>query len=193
MKWRGFAVVAALALASCAFSSERPLFADGEAVAPFADGALYDWRPSNEADEQIVVRFTRLGAGYEIHPVARNGERPMQALFIEIPETPERDYIAQVLIDPEDREGFVYAFLWPIGEDRYRAFSQPTAFDEGGKLHRVEGYCTPAQYGACTFTRGEDVRRYYLDVLYPAFRSGHIPASYLDLTPAAAPAPARKF
>lgn len=193
MNWRGFAaLVTALALASCAFSSERALFADSEGVTPFAGGAVYDWKPSDEPDEDMVVRFTRAGAGYEVRPVDRNDERPMQVLFIEIPETPESDYIAQVVLNPEDRQGFAYAYLWPVGEDRYRAFVQPNAFDAGAALYRTDGYCTPAQYGGCTFMSADDVRRYYRDVLYPAFRSGHIPESYLNLTPAAGAAPARK-
>lgn len=192
MRCRGFAVAAGLVLASCAFSSEQALFADGEGVTPFADGAVYDWKPSDEPDEDMVVRFARVGTGYEIHPVDRSGERPMQALFIDIPETPERDYIVQVLIDPDDREGFAYVYMWSVGEGRYRAFIQPNAFDDSGELHGVQGYCTPAQYSGCSFTRAEDVRRYYRDVLYPSFRSGHTPARYLDLTPAAGTAPVRK-
>jgi hypothetical protein len=192
MKWRGFAVVSALALASCAFSSEQALFADNEGAAPIADGAMYDWKPSNEADEDFVVRFTRVGSGYELRPVGQNGERPMQVLFVDVPETPENDYIAQVIIDADRPEAFAYAYLWPTGADGYRVFAQPSAFGEDGALYRVEGYCTPASYSACTFTRADDVRRYYRDVLYPAFRSGHIPASYLTLTPAAGAAPARK-
>jgi hypothetical protein len=192
MKWGGFAVIAALALASCAFSSERALFADSDGVAPIADGAMYDWQPSNEADEDFVVRFTSVGAAYELRPVGQNSERPMQVLFVDVPQTPENDYVAQVIIDADRPEAFAYAYLWPTGADGFRVFAQPSAFDEDGELHGVEGYCTPASYSACTFTRGEDVLRYYRDVLYPAFRSGHIPASYLNLTPAAGPAPARK-
>jgi hypothetical protein len=187
------AFLAALVLAGCAFSSEHALFAIEEGMAPIADGALYDWRPSDETDEDIVVRFKREGAWYQLEHVGDSGERPIRVLFVGIPETPQNDYIAQVVFDPESQSGFVYAFLWPVGEGGFRVFIQPTAFDDRGELHEVEGYCAPGSYGACAFNSAEDLRRYYRNALYPAFRSGHTPARYLDLTPIEEAAARRKL
>lgn len=177
-------LLTALALAACAFSSERALFAEQESVAPFADGVLYEWRPSDETDEDLIVRFKHDGAWYQVENLGDAGERPIRALFVSVPETPEDDYIAQVVFDPETQSGFAYAFLWPVGGGEFRAFVQPNSFDESGALRGVEGYCTPAAYGACAFDSADDLRGYYRDVLYPAFRNGHRPARYLDLTPA---------
>lgn len=174
-------LVAALALASCAFGSERALFTDGEAAMPFEDGAVFRWKPNSEADA-AVVRFVRVGDRYEIRRIDQPEERPMGVLFVAVPETPEDDYIAQVVLGSEGGEGFAYAFVWPFGDGEYRAFFQPNGLIENGGA-APERYCTPAPYGGCTFTSAAAVRAYFRNVLYPAFSTGHIPVRYLSLTP----------
>ena len=174
-------LIAALALASCAFGSERALFSDSEAAFPFEDGAVFRWKPNLEPDD-AVVRFVRVGDRYEIRRIDQTEERPMGVLFIAVPETPEDDYIAQVALDSENSEGFAYAFVWAVGDGEYRAFFQPSGLNENGDL-APERYCAPAAYGGCTFASAANVRAYFRNVLYPAISSGHIPARYLTLTP----------
>lgn len=185
MRWRG-ALIAAFALASCAFGSERPLFSSVDAVFPFADGALYDWRP-HPADEEFVVRFRRVGDRYELVRLDEAEEEPMRVLFAPIAQTREDDYVAQLNLHRQpDNDAAAYAFLWPLGEGRYRVFFEPGALDGSRDLPSdADRYCTPAQYNGCTFQSAEAVRDYYLNVLYPAFSSGQIPARYLSITPGA--------
>ncbi len=178
-------MLAALLLASCTFGSERSLFGDSDAVTPIPDGAVYDWTPRGENDDNVILRFVRVGLRYELQEVGGDEEAPLRVMFASVIETHDDDYIAQVFLEDADGGGVAYAFLWPMGDDRYRVFLQPGSFDADGAAPAIAGYCTPAAYGGCTFQSREDVRRYYLEVLYPAFRSGHIPARYIDLTPAA--------
>ncbi|MBC8105488.1 MAG: hypothetical protein H7Z14_02765 [Anaerolineae bacterium] len=184
------ALLAALLLASCTFSSERPLFAEEDAVTPIADGAVYDWKPSGEEDDDVVVRFVRVGARYEVRPV-NDPSASMRVQFVSVIDTHDDDYIVQVNLETADGGGVAYAFLWPIGDDRYRVLIQPSAFDANGAAPSSE-YCTPAAYGGCSFRSSDDVRSYYLEVLYPAFQSGHIPARYIDMSPVPQPSAPRK-
>jgi hypothetical protein len=178
-------LLAAFALASCAFGSEEPLFGAEDAVAPFADGAAFHWLPHPD-DERLIVRFSRVGNGYEVIPVNRPDERPMRILFVSIVETHEDDYIGQIELEADGR-GRAYAFLWPMGDDRYRIVYEPRAFAENGE-NAAPQLCAPASYGGCTFHSAEDVRAYYRNVLYPAFRSGQTPERYLDMISADAEA-----
>jgi hypothetical protein len=63
------ALFAALAVASCAFDSEEALFSANEAVFPFETGAAYNWRPSGEGEEPLIVRFQRAGVHYELRVI----------------------------------------------------------------------------------------------------------------------------
>lgn len=170
------ALFAAIALASCAFDSEQPLFGAEDALYPIRDGAVFQWRPY-PADEKLSVRFSRVGTGYEIRPVGRDDERPMQVLFTDIVQTDEDDYIAQIDLSGEGR-GMAYAFLLPWGDDRYRVIYTPRAFGEG-----ESALCVAAAFGGCTFRSAEDARNYFLTVLYPAWRSGQIPERFIDIGP----------
>ena len=179
---RAFVVLlAALVVASCAFESDRPLFGPEGAVTPIQDGAVFDWRTSD--GEALRVRFVRSGNGYQFSDLTRPNEAPMQVQFAPVIETRDDDYIAQVALETSDGDGYAYAFLWPRGDGRYRVIVQPGAF--GAASGEGAQYCTPAAYGACTFTSVEQIRRYYREVLYPQLASGHMPARYLDLTPVA--------
>lgn len=177
---RAGVLIAAFALASCTFSSERPLFGAEDAVTPIADGAIYHWIPHPD-DERLIVRFVRVGNGYEVRPLNEPAERPMRILFASIIETHEDDYVAQVELD--DDGSMAYAFLWLRGDDRYRVVYEPRAFAEDGENAAPE-LCAPAQYGGCTFRTAADARAYYMRVLYPAFRRWQTPERYLDIIPA---------
>lgn len=171
------ALFAAIFIASCAFDSEQPLFGADEAVVPIRDGAVFQWRPYPVEDEQLVVRFTRVGAGYELLPVGRGDERPMRVQFFSIVQTHDDDYIAQIDITGEGR-GMAYAFLLPWGDDRYRVIYTPRAFGE-----QESALCVAAAFGGCTFRSAEDARDYFLTVLYPAWRSGQTPDRFIDIGP----------
>lgn len=196
MKWRG-SLFAALALASCAFGAERPLFDAGDAVFPITDGALYDWRPHPE-DEEFVVRFRRAGDHYVLDRIDESEETPMRVLFVSIIQTHDDDLIAQIHLEEGQRDAVAYAFLWPLGDDRYRVFFEPRGLNASDDAPAEAGrYCMAASYGGCTFKDADAVRDYYLNVLYPAFASGHIPARYLSISPVdanatPAPTPPRK-
>lgn len=186
---RAGVLLAALALASCAFGSETPLFRANEAAFPIRDGGYYEWLPHPD-DDSMVVRFVRAGAAYEARQVGEPDQSPMRILFTPVIETRDDDYIAQVDLNGEGR-GVAYAFLWPIGDDRYRVVYEPRAFDMEGENAAPE-LCAPAQYGGCTFASAQDVRAYFLRVLYPALSSGQTPERYLDIEPIDAPTPPRK-
>lgn len=185
MRRAGF-ICGALLLASCAFGSERALFGASDAVYPIADGAVYRWRAYPES-EDLVVRFTRRGAGYEAMPLSRDDDRPMQIVFAPIPETQEDDYIAQVDVRGEG-EGLLYAFLWPLGGDRYRVIADPRGFDENGDT-AAPNLCAHASYGSCTFASAENARAFFRQVLYPAFRRGQTPREFIDIAPEGADLP----
>lgn len=175
---RAGTLIAALLLASCAFSSERPLFEGAAFVTPLPEG-VYSWRPHPE-DETLRVSFRREGDGYVMAPVDRPDERPIRARMVSIIETHDDDYIAEV--DLADGDGVAYAFLWPLGDDRYRVVIDPRAFDEGGADVSLD-LCKPETFGGCTFTSVADVRAYYLRQLYPALSGGQTPRRYLDIAP----------
>lgn len=170
------ALCAAIVLASCTFDSEHPLFTAEDAVYPIQDGAVFNWRPYPD-DEDLVVRFTRMGAGYEMQPVGHDDERPMRVQFVAIVQTHDDDYIAQVDFTGEGR-GMAYAFLLPWGDDRYRVIYEPRAFGE-----RKSRFCMASSFGGCTFRSADDARAYFLTVLYPAWRSGQTPERFIDIGP----------
>lgn len=178
------ALCAAIVLASCTFDSEQPLFTTEDAVYPIEDGAVFNWRPYPD-HEDLVVRFTRVGAGYEMRPVGDDNERPMRVQFVSIVQTHDDDYIAQLDFTGEGR-GMAYAFLFPWGDDRYRVIYEPRAFGD-----RESQLCVASSFGACTFRSAEDARAYFLTVLYPAWRSGQIPERFIDIGPEGGALPPR--
>jgi len=179
VRWAGI-ILGALLLASCAFSSETPLFSAEDAFHPISDGATYNWRAYPD-DEELIVRFERVGAEYVVTPVSGASERPMRMLLTDIRATHEDDYIAQVDISGENSSR-AYAFLWPFGDDRYRVIIAPRTLAEDAHAG-AEDLCRPASYGACEFRSGDDVRAYYLRVLYPALQSGQTPRQFIDIGP----------
>ncbi len=184
MKKRALALLMAyLALAACAFSSEAPLFAESESAAPIADGAVFDWRENPEG-ESVVVSFHRVGAGYELRPVSKPDEEPMRGiLFIPVTQTPVEDFIVQIQFKP-DETAATYAFLWRVG-DRYRMIVAPP--DEL-EANASSPFCKQRQMGECGFVAAADVRAYYERVLYPVFVTGAAtPENFLELTPTPAP------
>lgn len=175
-------LLCAAVLASCAFGSETALFADGDAVAAFADGALYRLESNEEPESFEVIRFARSGSVYDLRSAADAEETPARALFIAVPETPEDDYLVQVRLS-YDSAAVVYGFVWPLGEGGYRVHIAPNALDESGVQPPADAYCAPVSYNGCLFSDAQAVRDYYLNVLYPAFSTGRIPARYLQMTP----------
>jgi len=172
-------LIAALLLASCAFSADRPLL-DGEHIAtPLPEGA-YEWRPYPPEEETLRVTFRRVGEGYELLPVDRPGERPIRVRMTDVIETHDDDYIAE--IDLAEGRGSAYAFLWPFGDDRYRVVFEPRAFSERGETAAPD-LCSPVTFGGCHFTSLENLRAYYLREIYPAMRDGGVPAHYIDIAP----------
>jgi hypothetical protein len=82
-----------------------------------------------------------------------------------------------------DGEVVAYAFVWPMGNGAYRLHVLPNSFDKSGVQPPTDGYCSQLTVDSCVFTSAGAVRRYYLEVLHPAFSTGHIPARYLEMTP----------
>lgn len=171
-------LIAALLLASCAFSAERALL-DGEHIAtPLPEGE-YNWRPYPE-DEALRVSFQREGDGYVVTPIDRPGERPLRVRMTDVIETHEDDYIAEVEL--AEGRGVAYAFLWPLGDDRYRFVYEPGAFEASDSPAASE-FCTPVMLGGCQFTSIENLRSYYLRLVYPAFSTGEGPERHVDIAP----------
>jgi len=174
------AVVAVLALAGC-FHSKEALLPDRDAVVPFSDGALYEFRPSDQIDEdRALLRFVRDGAGYEVRWIGHEDDAAMHLMLAEVAQTPERDYIAQVEMRSEDGAEYQYWFIWPRGEDRYLIQTQAVGTDADGRLTYDD--CAGLLWG-CEFTSGDDLLEHYLDVVYPIFSAGRLPSTYTDMIP----------
>lgn len=174
-------LVVACALGACAFSSQDALFDDSDAAQPIADGARFAWIAPNEAP--MDVTFRREGATYAITQSAHADEPMTGVLLVPVPETPQADYIVQWR-DENDREGRVYAFMWPV-EDGYRVYADPDAFeDQNDGPKRADAFCVRRAYGECMFTSRSNLLAYYQAIVYPALSSGAVSAeNALVLTP----------
>lgn len=180
------ALALAAALGACAFWSNKPFFTEAEGAAPIADGARLSWIEDGGNDEQIVV-YRRVGAGYEVaaDDPEEADEALMAVLFVEVRETPEEDYIAQVRLRP-DEESRAYAFMWRT-ERGYRVVSAPRVAleDERGEMVLAR-YCAERPNGECRFARADDLTGFYLEAIHPAFVvAGETPSDYIDQIPVA--------
>jgi hypothetical protein len=184
MRVRGIVVALALIVSGCAFSSEHPLFADSDAELLFGETQTLSWHDRSER-EVFNMRFDRVGQAYNMNRVDEPDERPLQATFIPIADTPEQDYVAQVRLNSSSgAEGVAYAFIWREG-DGYRVFADPMGFS--AERQAPEGsaqFCSPMRQGECQFASRADVLGYYKQMIYPRFVHAHAtPASYIDLGP----------
>jgi hypothetical protein len=182
MKRAASALVVALLLGACVFSSETAFFAEDEALAPFADGARYIWIENGSEETRQVVSYRRAGGAYEIG--WEDEDDRLHALFIGVPETAEEDYIVQVRIDEGER-ATAYAFMWRT-QAGYRAITSPRVFEPGSEGEAVaDRLCERVGMGECRFASAEAVREFYHTAVYPAFvLGGQTPANYIDqLTP----------
>ncbi|MEZ6022004.1 MAG: hypothetical protein R3C16_00965 [Hyphomonadaceae bacterium] len=181
----------ALLLGACVFSSEAPLFSEDEAVTPFAEGVQFTW-VENGGEGREVVTYHRAGAAYQIGPDGR--EEAIHALFIDLPETPEDDYIVQVRLRPEEPVR-AYAYMWRIAGG-YRTVASPGAFPKGSIGETaMQTKCMRMSMRECRFATAADVRAFYLEAVYPAFVVGDaIPGDYMDqlTSPPAPQSPPRK-
>ena len=178
--WVGLAAtLASLTLAGC-FSSERALFSDQDAVVPITEGAIYEWRSNKPTERPQLVRFSRVGHGYVLRSATGDDDAPMQLLFASVIQTHDDDDIAQVDMDGEASKGFVYRFLWPLGDDRYRILTQSDRLNGAGRP--TFDRCAES-FSGCSFDSADDLRRHYLDVLYPILSKGRRPATYVDMIP----------
>lgn len=184
------AVCAALLLSACAFASERPLFDENEAVSPFADGARFIWLEDGEGDGQTVV-YHRIGRAYDVAP-KRGGETPLRVIFIDVPDTPEEDYVAQVRLRA-DEPMRAYAFLWRT-EQGWRIVAAPGAFAEDSPAQALmRTLCAARPNNECHFARREDVLTFYHDAVHPIFVAGDArPEDFMDQIPADGAAPRTK-
>jgi hypothetical protein len=174
------ALVAVFALAGC-FNSREALLPDRDAVAPFSDGAIYEFRPSDQIEEgQTLVRFVREDAGYELRWVGNEDDAVMHLTLSEVALTPERDYIAQIEMSADDGAGYQYWFVWPHGDNEYLIQTQAVGTDAAGRL--TYDNCAGLLLG-CEFTSWDDILRHYLDVVYPMFSAGRLPSTYTVMIP----------
>lgn len=164
---RFLALLTALALSACSFSSEQPLFSDSDAVQPFADGAHFRWQAPD--DPPMTVSFSREGAGYAITELSHE-DRPMTGvLFVAIPETTQEDYVVQWAAET-GQPARTYAFMVRVGNG-YRVFSGPGSFEESGDGPKpADAYCERRSYGECVFDTRSDLLAYYQAIAYPAIR-----------------------
>lgn len=193
MRVRVIVMALALVVSGCAFSSEHPLFADADGEALFGETQTLSWHDRSEGDA-FNIRFDRRGEGYIMNRVDEPDERPLRAIFVPIPDTPEQDYVAQVRLgSPSDSDGVAYAFLWREG-DGYRVFADPLGFDGDRQAPAASSqFCHPMPQGECQFASRADLLGYYKQMIYPRFVHAHAtPASYIDLgAPLAETAPAQ--
>lgn len=173
----GRVLCAALTLAACSFYSDAPLFEDREAAAPFADGAQYLWRENGRQDGEQRVIYRRVGVRYEVSS-ADAEERPITALFVAIPQTPEEDYIVQVQLEGGE-PGRAYVFLWRI-EGGYRFISAP-----GALLAEAEptlaALCRQRRNDECELASARDAVALYQSAVYSTFVTGGVtPSNFVD-------------
>lgn len=158
------------------------MFDLSRAAFPIADGARYDWIEPFPNGERHDVTFRRVEGGYEMaefdHP-----DEPVRLMFVEIADTPEDDYVAQVNISPES-DGFAYAFLWRTG-DVFRVISAPGSVEPGPKpLQGGDAFCEWRSYRECHLVSAEDVLALYRAAIYPRFVAGQdLPGRYSELVP----------
>lgn len=174
------ALCAALAIAACTFSSERPLFSQRDGSTAFAEGR-YTWR--DDDGEAMIVELRRSGRAYVMRPVEESGEKAMEVLFAPVRSTPEEDYIAQVKLEA-DSEMRAYAFMWPEGAG-HRVITAPSELeDASGGVAALAARCASRPGNECQVTRREDLLALYTEIVYPAFVTGdRTPDDYMDLIP----------
>ncbi|MCR6643439.1 MAG: hypothetical protein NVV62_02330 [Terricaulis sp.] len=140
------------------------------APTPIQDGAQYFWRlnGSNDTTEVLLFQYVRVGQQYDAYSLG--SEHPdSRVTLVPVIETPANDYIAQV----ESRSGGIfYAFLWPVGDDRYIV---PLSANYAGN------YCTPIDQDICRFGSADDVVRYYVQAVYPTLANGDRPAHFVEV------------
>jgi hypothetical protein len=178
---RCLALLTALALSACSFSSEQALFNDSDAAQPFADGARFTWRAPD--DPPMTVTFEREGAGYTITE-ASHADTPMTGvLLVAVPETTQEGYIVQWASEAGQSER-AYAFMVRVANG-YRVFSGPGSFEPTGDGPKpADAYCERRAYGECVFASRTDLLAYYQAIAYPALREGAATMEgALELTP----------
>ena len=178
--WAGLA--AGLLLAACAFWSERPLFGEEDGALPFDDGARFIWRENGNDEAAQEVVYHRAGRRYDVTPSA-GGERPMRVMFVDVPETAEEDYIAQVAL-PSEESVRLYAFMWRA-EGGYRIIAAPRAFAGGSPGRRMmDRVCVTQRNGECQLGSRQKLMELYLNAVYPAFVVGdETPEDFMDQLP----------
>jgi hypothetical protein len=176
--------IMALAIGACAFSSDAPLFAAGEAAFPIADGARYDWVEPFPSGERFDVIFRRVEGGYEMIE-AEHADEPMRVRFVAIAETPEDDYVVQADLSP-DSDGYAYAYAWRADEV-FRIVADPGTVEPGPKrIQNVDAYCEWLSYSECKLESADEVLAVYRAVIYPRFvTGGDLPGRYTELVPIA--------
>lgn len=167
-----------LFLSGCAFSAERALFTGADAAYPFAEGARAHMRTSG-GDDDIVVFHRAPDGGYFLTGEGENAEERMPILFVEVPETPEEDYIVQVVTN---HESFGFGFAWRTPEG-LRILSNPNAFNGTLYAAQLDTLCTRLSHGECQLTSPDGVRAVAAQVIAAFVRSGETPEDWIDLVP----------
>ena len=178
------AIVSALALSACAFSSDAPLFTLDQGAFPFAEGARFDWDEPFPQGERFDVTFHRTEHGYEMIEAAQP-DKPMRVMFVPIADTPQEDYVAQVDLRP-DETAYAYAFMWRA-DDVFIIVSDPGTVEPGSKrIQHADAYCTWSQYGECQLSSAENALALYHAAIYPRFVAhDDLPGHYTELVPQA--------
>ncbi|MGE3250411.1 MAG: hypothetical protein AB7J28_11685 [Hyphomonadaceae bacterium] len=180
---RAALVLGLFLLSGCAFSAPAPLFTGADAAYPFADGTRVEMTTS--ADERQLLTFTRAAdGGYVLTGQNRDGEsESMPLLFVDVPETPEEDYIVQVHIDTDDNV-VAFGFAWRMDGGALRIFSDPDAFDETAHVAQLDALCTRLTFGECQLDTREEVLAVARDLVAPhIIRSDATLDDWIDLTP----------
>lgn len=178
---RALAFAAALALAACAFSSERAYFSARDAVYPFPDGSIYRWRVIGGGEqEDRDITFRREGVTYAMSDPKE--DEPMRGLmFVRIGATRAEDYVVQM--QRPDEENATYGFVWRDGQS-YRVFVDPGMLRREAGDAAMDRYCTRGQYNECALKGRDALLRLYRTTVYQRYvRTGVAPEEYLELTP----------
>lgn len=188
---RAGVLLALLALASCAFGSEREFFTAADGAQPFENGAHWMWVESEDFGNRVDLVFER-GADGRYTAAPTSGEEPIRGvLFVPITSTPEEDYVVQVRLKADD-DGAVYAFLWRT-DAGYRLVADPGRLTEDDDLSTADAYCVWQTYQSCSISRRDDVFSIYAALVYSRFVvGGETPESYVDLLPPGAPLAPRR-
>lgn len=156
------------------------LFDACKAVRPFEVGETVAWRRGAQRDqvtfiEQGACSNTPDGSPTRYRISIRGTVYSTSYEFFEVRDTPEDDYIVQMVTPNEDFPGVVFAFLLRTrdGVEERLVMRYDDLSPRARRLCVTPTFARPhpAYVFRCEFDAARDVARYYREVVYPSWRN----------------------